>query len=197
MSRRVRSILILSFATLFSGCVAYSLVEPGPTTVGDLRINASVAWNQAPTAMTPAARSGTKVWTRDGLLLDRIVIIPGVPDGEPIFKPAAKSQALPAFKADMLPNELEELTESSIVKLFGEGETAVTTINLRPHQFGENAGILFDVEAQISDGPDYRGIVGAFIYDAKLYIMIYVAAEPFYYDKHREEAEAIIKSARI
>jgi len=182
---------------MVSGCVAYSAINPGQTSVGDLQVDANMTWNQAPSTLTPAARRGTKVWTRDGLLLDRIVIIPGVPDGEPIFKQAAKSQALPAFKADMLPNELEELTESSIVKLFGEGETVVTTMNLRPHSFGENRGILFDVDAAISDGPNYRGSVGAFVHDAKLYMIIYLAAQPFYYDKHRDEAEAIIKSARI
>ena len=49
--------------------------------------------------MSPAARSGTKVWTRDGLLLDRIIIIPGVPDGEPIFKATNKSQALPGVQS--------------------------------------------------------------------------------------------------
>ncbi len=197
MKPRFRSVLTLSLSILLSGCVAFSMVEPGPTTVGDLQLDASVAWNQAPAVMSPAARPGTKVWTRDGLLLDRIVIIPGVPDGETIFKPIDKTQALPAFKADMLPNELEELTESSISKLFGEGQTAVTTMNLRPHRFGENSGILFDVETAVSDGPDYRGFVGAFISEDKLYMLIYIAALPFYYDKHHAEAEAIIKSARI
>jgi hypothetical protein len=197
MKPRLRLVLTLSLAALLSGCVAFSMVEPGATMVGDLQIHASAAWNQAPAVMSPAARSGTKVWTRDGLLLDRIVIIPGVPDGKPIFKPMDKSQALPAFKADMLPNELEELTESSISKLFGEGQTAVTTMNLRPHRFGENSGILFDVETAVSDGPNYRGFVGAFISEDKLYMLIYLAAQPFYYDKHREEAEAIIKGARI
>lgn len=197
MYPRIHLVLTLLFCTLISGCVAYSMVEPGPTSVGDLQLEASLVWNQAPGQATPAARSGTKVWTRDGLLLDRIVIIPGVPDGEPIFKEVAKGQALPVFKADMLPNELEELTESSILKLFGEGETAVTTMNLRPHRFGENRGVLFDVEVAISDGPDYRGTVGTFVRDAQLYMIMYFAAEPYYYDKTRQEAEAIIKSARI
>jgi hypothetical protein len=197
MNSHLRLVLTLFLVTFLSACVAFSMVEPGPATVGDLQLDASVAWNQAPSAMSPAARSGTKVWTRDGLLLDRIIIIPGVPDGESIFKATNKSQALPAFKADMLPNELEELTESSISKLFGEGQTAVTTMNLRPHRFGENSGILFDVETAVSDGPDYRGFVGAFVNEDKLYMLIYIAAQPFYYDKHRDEAEAVIRSARI
>ncbi len=197
MNVRLRFTLTFLITIVVSGCVAYSAIEPGQTLVGNLQVDASVTWNQAPGISTPAARPGTKTWTRDGLLLDRIVIIPGVPDGEPIFKQAAKSQALPVFKADMLPNELEELTESSIVKLFGEGQTAVTTMNLRPFRFGEDRGIMFDVEAAISDGPAYRGMVGAFVHDAELYMIIYLAAQPFYYDEHRDEAEAIIKSARI
>jgi len=54
MKPRLRLILTLSLATLLSGCVAFSMVEPGPATVGDLQLDASVAWNQAPASMSPA-----------------------------------------------------------------------------------------------------------------------------------------------
>ena len=39
----LRLVLTLFFAILLSGCVAFSMVEPGPTTVGDLQLDASVA----------------------------------------------------------------------------------------------------------------------------------------------------------
>jgi hypothetical protein len=58
-------------------------------------------------------------------------------------------------------------------------------------------GVMFDVEARVTESPDYQGMVGAFIVDDKLYFMYYLAAVPYYYAKHRDEAEAIIKSATI
>jgi hypothetical protein len=109
----------------------------------------------------------------------------------------SKSAALPIFKADMLPNELEELVESSIVKLFGEGAAVVSTANLRPHRYGENAGIRFDLDITVSDSAPYKGTVGAFIAREHLYLIYFLGVLPYYYDKHIEAASAIIDSATL
>jgi len=181
-----------------SGCaMSYSLVNTGVVAVEGLNVEAGSGWNRAPGIHTPSNRRDAETWTRDGMLLDRLVIIPAIADGEAIMVSKSKSAALPVFKADMLPNELEELVESSMVKTFGEGQSVVSTENLRPNRFGERAGILFDLTATVSDGPQYRGTVGAFIADDKLYLIYFVAAVPFYYDKHIADAEAIIRSATL
>jgi hypothetical protein len=192
-----RIILVVLLGSLLGGCVAYTAVAPGQSSFGSLQVTTSQAWNQAPAAATPAARKGSKVWTQDGLLLDRLIFIPAVPSGEAIFRVKSKDQALPVFKADMLPNEIEELTESSIVKLFGEGQVSVETKNLRPHKFGASAGFLFDMQVAVSDGPDYGGITGAFVSGDQLYLVLYLGAQPYYFDKHRDEALAIIRGASI
>ena len=181
-----------------SGCVTgYTLVETGPTTIGPLAVNATPGYNLAPEVYGSGRRKGTQAWTQDGLLLDRLVFIPGVPDGETIVMPLTKDAALPVFRKDMLPNEIEELVESTIVKDFGEGNAAVTTSNLRPHRFGEHAGFLFDISAIVTESPRYDGVVGAFVADEQLYLMWYFGAQPYYHDKHRADAEAIIKGARL
>ena len=188
--------MILSLSTV--ACLpAYVAVEPGNINYDGLIIKTGQAWNLALPAATPSARKGSKVWTQDGILLDRIMIIPAVPDGESLFVTTSKDQALPVFKADMLPNEIEELTESSLVKLFKEGEVVVQTSNLRPHRFGEHNGLLFDMNVAVSDGPNYRGITGAVIEDKKLYLIFFLGAEPYYYEKHIDEALVIIKGARV
>jgi len=192
-----RLITVVLLGAFLGGCVAYKGVAPGESNYGDLKVSTSQAWNQAPAALTPAARAGSKTWTQDGLLLDRLIIIPAVPDGESIFRVRSKNDALPVFEANMLPNEIEELTESSVTKLFGEGEVIVETRNLRPHKFGANAGFLFDLQVAVSDGPDYGGITGAFVANDKLYLLVYFGAQPYYFDKHRDEALAIIRSASI
>ena len=108
-----------------------------------------------------------------------------------------ESIALPLFRADMLPNELEELLESSILKLYGEGSAAVSTEGLWPHAFGGQSGVLFDISAAVTESPDYRGVVAALISEERLYMIIFLAAEPYYYDKHIAEAEAVIGSASL
>lgn len=197
--KRSNVITFLALLLVMSGCTAmnYSLVAPGVVAVDDLTVQAGTSWNKAPAGATPSARKNSATWTQDGLLLDRMTIIPGVPDGEPLLITRDKAAALPVFRADMLPNELEELLESTIVKLFGEGQAVVSTANLRPYRFGDHAGVMFDIDATVTDSPKYRGIVGAFIADDKLYLMYFLGAVPHYYEKNVAEAEAIIKSALL
>jgi len=178
-----RGILLVLTAYLLHGCAAYTLVEPGTVEMGELQLRPESAWSRASSAAVPFARSGTTVWTQDGLMLNRLMIIPAVADGEPIFKDRKGQMALPKFRASMLPNELEELTASSLGKMFGEGNAVVQTANLRPHRYGEDRGILLDVEAAVSDGPDYKGLAGAFVAENQLYVMVYLAAIPYYYER--------------
>ena len=193
-----RLLLVPAIALTLSGCLAsYTLVASGVNTVGDLSVVADPGWNLAPNVAGSGDRRNSQTWTRDGKLLNSLVLIPAVPDGESLIVSRDKSAALPVFRADMLPNEIEELAESTFVKLFGEGNAVFDTSNLRPHSFGEQRGFLFDVEASVTESPDYKGIVGAFIANDKLYFMYYFAADPYYYAKDLAAAEAIIKSAAL
>jgi hypothetical protein len=191
--------VLSALAVLIAACASatYRQVTPGVNAVGGMQVSAGDGWNLVPSQATPYTRPDAQTWTKDGLLLDRLLIIPAVGDGEALFKSRDPSAALPAFRASMLPNELEELTESTIVKLFGEGAAVVRTENLRPWRFADQRGVMFDLQAAVTESPDYRGTVGAFIVDKKLYMILFVAATPYYYDKHRADAEALIQSAAI
>ena len=192
--------LAVLVATLgLGGCVNMNFTQQaaGSAAVGPLQLEADGGWNVAPRAYTPFAREGAQVWTRDGLLLDRLLIIPAVADGEPIFVERDKAVALPRYKADMLPDELAQLAESSLVKLLGEGSSVVKLSNLRPAKFGKERGILFDLAATPQDGPFYRGLGGAFIADKKLNLVLFMAAEPYYFDKHKAAAQSLIDSVRL
>ena len=194
-----RNLILLTLVASIAGCAlpAYSLVSAGPNAIEGMQVQAGGGWNLAPAAFTPNARADAQTWTQDGPLLDRLVFIPGVPDGEALLNVKEESAALPVFRKDMLPNEIEELMESTIVKVFGEGNAAVSTSNLRPQMFGDNRGVMFDLQAKVTESPDYRGTVGAFIANDKLYLLYYLAAEPYYYGKHESAAQAIIESARL
>ena len=193
----IKRFILVCLAIILGGCITFTAVVPGENNVSGLSLKTSTAWNQAPREMTRLSRPDARTWTQNGILLDRLLIIPAVPGGQPIFRQLSKSQALPLFKADMLPNEIEELVESSIAKLFGEGGAAVSTASLRPQRFGEHRGFMFDLSVSVSDGPDYRGVTGALVVEEKLYLIIYLAAEPYYYEKYLDEAVQIIESARV
>jgi hypothetical protein len=193
-----RNVLLL-IAVVLGGCVSasYTLIPAGVVPVGELQLQPTTAWNLAPRIATPLAREASQNWTLDGLSLNNLMVIPDVPNGEPLFMAPNKTMALPAFRADMLANELVELIESSVEKIFGEGGTEIESDNLRPHRFGTDMGILFDLRLSLSDGPRYRGTVGAFIANQHLYMVLFIGAEPYYFEKDREAAERIIRGARL
>ena len=195
MNRHIFLIFCLAVSLTACSLATYTLVSPGTSMVGDLTISSSDSWNLS--HATAYSRKKAQVWTQDGLLLDRLIIIPGVPDGESLFVSRQKDAALPKFRSDMLANEIQELSESSISKLFGEGEVAVSTMNLRPHRFGDNQGFMFDLNAILSDGPEYSGTAGAFVANEMLYFILYIAAEPYYFGKHLEEATTVIQTAHL
>jgi hypothetical protein len=191
----VQSIVLVLF---LSACAApYKAVPEGVNRIGDLYVVADSGWNLAPYIAASSDRKSTKNWTRDGLLLNTLAFIPAVPDGEALVSNTEKGAVLPVFRADMLPNEIEELAESTFVRIFGEGNAVFDTSDLRPHMFGTHRGFLFNVQARVTESPDYKGIAGAFVADAKLYFMYYLAADPYYYEKDLAAAEAIIRSATL
>jgi hypothetical protein len=191
--------LLAQTVVLISACatMSYQSVLPGVNSLGALQVNADSGWNLAPAYATPRTTPDSQTWTKDGLLLDRLILIPAVKDGESLFVSDDPAAALPPFRANMLPNEIEEMTESTIVKLFGEGNAAVSTEKLRPWGFAEHRGVMFDISVTVTESPDYRGMVGAFIVEEKLYMLVFLAATPHYYDKHIANAEALIKGAQI
>lgn len=193
------SALLALTVVLISACatMSYQSVLPGVNSLGALQVNADSGWNLAPAYATPRTTPDSQTWTKDGLLLDRLILIPAVKDGESLFVSDDPAAALPPFRANMLPNEIEEMTESTIVKLFGEGNAVVSTEKLRPWGFAEHRGVMFDISVTVTESPDYRGMVGAFIVEEKLYMLVFLAATPHYYDKHIANAEALIKGAQI
>jgi hypothetical protein len=193
------AIPLIAFLTLaLSACAtSYKAVPAGVNSIGQLDVVAGPGWSLAPRISASSDRESTKNWTKDGLLLNTLAFIPAVPDGEALVTSRNDGAPLPVFRADMLPNEIEELAESTFVKIFGEGNAVFDTSGLRPHMFGTHRGFLFDVEASVTESPDYKGLAGAFVADEKLYFMYYLAADPYYFEKDLEAARAIIMSATL
>jgi hypothetical protein len=180
---------------LLSGCATtpYRLVQPGPISAGTLTVTADGGWN-ALSGTTLKKNAG--VWTRDGELLNRLIVLPDIESGKTLFERTDPKAAIPPFRSDMLPHEIAELVESWLSKAFGEGETLVQSSGLRPATYGDQQGFAFDLELSLSDGPDYRGIAGGFVVDGRLNLVIFLGAEPHYFDRDKEGAARLIASAR-
>lgn len=194
-----RHFLIVFFALLLGGCVStqFKAVTAGQLALGGLEVETvDPLWNKAPQVLTGHLHKGSELWTRDGLLLDYLLLVPGIDDGKAVFRSRSESLVYPPFRKDMLPNEIVELTESSLVKLNGAG-VVVTSSGLRPYRLGEHRAVMFDLELTSGEEPRRLGRAVAFVKDEQLYLMLYVATKVHYFEKHWQQALATMQSARV
>jgi len=142
------------------------------------------------------ARRGMQAWTQNGMSLDRLVLIPRVPDGESIYL-RRDNIDYPLFRANMTTAEQLELVKETIELAQGTNRTEVSANNARAHRFGNRDGVLFDLDAVVHDGPEYRGKAGAFVDDGYFYLVYFLGAVPFYYEQLAATAATTIESARL
>lgn len=172
----------------------YSILPAGEAVVGDLKIDVAEGWNTGKpnaNALFPAA-----VWTRDGPFLDRVVVYAGVSDNQRLMNDR-KSAALPRFRAEMTSDEWMAVIVATLATVFGDEPALVETSNVRPQSYGRHSGIVFEVAVTPVEIAYYRSTIGGFVANEKLYLIMYIAADPYYYDKHREAALRMIASARL
>jgi len=189
--------LFIAWLACLAGCASgYVAVGPGQVSIQGLEVEAAPGWNRVPAEEMPWARRGMQAWTRNGMSLDRLVLIPGIADGESIYLPR-NSIDYPLFRVDMSTSQQLALVEETIELAQGANQTEVTAGNSRTHQFGGRDGIVFDLRALVHDGPEYRGTGGAFVDGERLYLLYFLGAVPYYYEQFAASALATIESASL
>ena len=165
------AVAALVLTTFLSGCVStqFSAITAGPVAVSSLSLSASDgAWNRAPEVLTPWLHKGSEMWTRDGILLDRLILVSDVENGGALFKSTDEALVYPLFNADMLPNEVADLAVASLTKLYGS-DTAVELAGLRPYKLGEQRAVMFDLELVSGEMPTRLGRTIAFVSEGRLF----------------------------
>ena len=189
--------LAVAWIACLTGCASgYVAVGSGPVSIQDLDVVAGPGWNRVPAEQIPWARREMQAWTRNGLSLDRLLLIPGIADGESIYLPRNNID-YPVFRVDMSTSQQLELVEETIELAQGANLTEVTAGNSRMHRFGRRDGIVFDLRAVVHDGPEYRGTGGAFVDEGRLYLVYFLGAVPYYHEQLAAMALATIESARL
>lgn len=185
-------LLLLCLAACAS--TGYRTVLPGVNSLGQMQVTVDEGWLQVPVREAPYLRQTSRIYTRNGVDIDRLVLIPGVNDGETLFRDAP---GLPAFRADMRPADTREITEASLVTLTGLQGATIDTGNPRPSGFGSHSGEIFDVVARSKSGQNYRGVAATVVAEERLYVMVYLAADPDPYDEYIAEATSVVESMAI
>ena len=54
---------------------------------------------------------------------------------------------------------------------------------------------MFDLEADVPGAKNHRGMAGGYVDEERLYINIFLAESPGYYERHKQVAQEVIESA--
>lgn len=191
----MKQLMMVFLCLVISACVSnqYTVVAPGPVHVKNLKVTTDGHWNKTPAMNSVYLKNGNELWTRDGLLLDKLFVFPGVDENYALFSSNSKDLVYPLFDKGMLPNEIVELTKESLTKLYGS-DALVESTNLRPHRISGKKAIMFDITINTAEQPTTSGRVAAYIDGGKLYQIIFLASEIYYFDKHWSEAEKLMES---
>ena len=181
--------IILALSLTLSACTSFSLIHSGPQRVGDMQVSPVSQWNKAPFKLGPK----TEVWTRDGLNLNSLIFIYGIESGQPLFKVNNRELPMPAYRSDMLPNELAELVETSIRNMRG-GKPDVKSSGLRPVTIANQTAFRFNINYTDNGGLAKAGDVVALQKNDQIYIIIFDAAALHYRQKELNEIDALFDS---
>jgi len=207
--KRMTSILIV--LVLIGGCTHYTAVPAQRRAIGSLySVKSNVAWSQAD-------EGGIQVWTIDGPLLQALRFVT-LNDGDTLFRSYDKDAKLPRFRAHMTPNEVVEFFVASLKSVSGGVDThqlakgmvhpagiragsinaaTIDVKNLRPADFGRLPGFRFDFSFLSKEGLERQGIAFGSIHEGKLLLMVYSGTREYYFDKHKQDVEAIFSSVEV
>lgn len=204
-------ILFLTVLLFIGGCTHYTAVPAERRAIGDLySVKSNITWSQAD-------EGGIQVWTIDGPLLEALRFVT-LKDGDTLFPAADKDDKLPRFRAHMTPNEVVEFFAASLKSVSGgvdthqlargmahpagirAGSINASTLdvkNLRPADFSRLPGFRFDFSFLSKEGLERQGIAFGSIHEGKLFLMVYTGTKEYYFDKHKQDVEAIFSSVQL
>jgi hypothetical protein len=179
----------------FAGCAVYKLVPAEATYVGGnaLIVTPTAAWNEVP-ARTDQTQ-WEEIWTRNGPLLDTVAFVGGIPDGKKLLVQKRKSdQQVPAFRADMSPQDLVSMIEASYRV---RGITVFDVESVDPVDFLGGKGVKMRYRYAPNDGIAKKGSCVARVIGKKLYLMKLEGVSSHYFDAVLPEFEQMVATAKI
>ena len=188
--------LLVLAAVSLSACIpAYTLVEPGPSAVGDgtMAVTPVNAWNGVPAAMQQP--EWEESWTSNGPLLDTVVFVSGLPEGKSLLRQRKKDDAqVPVFRVDMSPADLVSMIESSY-RVAGVAVFNVDLVDTTPFLGG--TGIRMRYHYSPGEGIGKKGSCVLRVVDQKLYLMKLEGVTSHYFDRALPEFDQMVASATL
>lgn len=185
-----KGIVILSVC-LLAACNSYTMVKKEQTTVESISLVPAGLWNAAPNYVS---FNNIPTWTADGAFLNTVMFFPNVADGQALVKATAEEK-YPKYETTMLPNEVMELTKATIAKMYAT--TVADEGELKPFKMVTGTGFQFSFNFADQDGLTRKLLATGVVKDKQLHMVIYQAADLYFYQKDFANVQQMMKSITI
>ena len=156
-----------------------------------LSVLPGVGWNR----WTKHPIKTEEVWSLDGPLLDRVVFLGGVSEGQPIARETnRKREPLPHFAAGMRPSDIAELVERTT--RITQAAPDFTTETVEPATFAGRPGFRLRYRYTVGE-LIRRGEARGAVVDGRLFLIDYSAPALHYFDADLPRAAVIMDSAQV
>jgi hypothetical protein len=189
MIAHCRQKTVLLVVLLLTGCAQYQLVNAGDSVaMGDaFTMKPQRAWSRID-------HGHIELWTVDGPLLEQVVVYKGLKDGQDLLIPnplGEKAEDFPTFQKEMTALEVRDLLEATFSRA---QEVDVQTFEMKPWKFADADGFRFEYTFTTKSGLRKRGFTVGAIHDERLFMIVFSAAEIYYFDKYADELEKLVSS---
>ena len=172
----------------------WELVEGGkPLAIGKttMRVTPLGDWNR----WKANATDHTENLSRDGIMLNDLFIVAGMPQGETLYAETdPKERPLPRLSATLDLVEIPEFYESSTRLALNTPIFAITSTE--PATMSGHPAIKFTFDYAFADSPlNRRGVAMGTMVGGKLYLIVFDGPATYFFDRDRAEVEAIMASA--
>ena len=192
---------ILAAAALIAAPVApavagWKLIEAqAPVAVGksSMTVTPGQKWNRW--SARPVKQS--EVWTRDGVNLNELYFVTGLPAGMTLYKDNQKKERpLPVLSKTLDLTDIPEFYESSTRLVLGTSVFEMTSVE--PAKMGTHDAVKFEFSYAVEGSPLKRkGMAIGTMVKGQLYLISFLAPETHFFDRDRAEVEAIMASVVI
>ena len=183
--------LVLLVILLLTGCVQYQLVNAGDSVaLGDaFTVKPQREWSRLDLGHV-------ETWTVDGPLLEQVVVYKGLKDGQDLLIPnplrgEEEKEDIPTFRKEMTVLEVRDLLEATFARV---EEVEVQSLQMKPWKFADTDGFRFDYTFTSKSGLRKRGFTVGAIHDERLYMIVFSAAELYYFEEFSDELERLVSS---
>ena len=192
---------ILAVAALVAAPVApavagWKLIEAQtPVAIGKstMQVTPGQKWNRW--SARPVKQS--EIWTRDGVNLNELYFVTGLPAGMTLYKNTQKKERpLPVLSKTLDLTEIPEFYESSTRLVLGTSVFEMTSVE--PAKMGVHDAVKFEFTYAVEGSPLKRkGLAVGTMVKGQLYLISFLAPETHFFDRDRAEVETIMASVVI